>query len=214
MTNSPTGRRAVAYVRTSTADPHSPEAQTASILKWADQNNIYILKWFKEVEGRNPRGTAHTRGQFQALLTEIREGRWDVLVVSSVDRLARTDSLEFARFTDILRSNGCKLFSVDDGHEQRMSQGEAPSPPRLRGLVYMRVATSEQLRVPVPAGEHPARPISVEAVQEMFRLYASGELNIEGVCERLNQRHSDEGVAPDHVLDQPTMGNSDNRKED
>lgn len=115
MTQKPTGNRTAAYVRARHGDTQRIEAQTASIRKYADEQGICILKWFVEGKEHNPGNTGHTNPQFQALIAEIQDGRWDEVIVTSLSRFSRFDSIESASYRLILRSNGCKLRTVDGG---------------------------------------------------------------------------------------------------
>jgi site-specific DNA recombinase len=107
------GRRAVAYVRESTEEQgqgFSPDAQREAIRKFAAENDLQLVgeycdfhSGWKQAEGR---------AEFQRLMTEAAERRFDCVVVYHTSRFAR-NQVEARRYKQMLRERlGIRVVSV------------------------------------------------------------------------------------------------------
>lgn len=104
-----------AYLRVS-SDEQDTTRQKQSIKHWAAHNGLTIKHWFIDEHGRNPRDKADKRLNFQRLLTLIRTGTIDAVIVDSQDRFGVKDAYEFGKYVSELRDHGCELWSVGQGH--------------------------------------------------------------------------------------------------
>ncbi len=104
----------VGYVRVShekQVDNYSLDTQTELIKKFANGNNMTLVKCFRE-EGCSGRNT--NRPQYQAMMKYIRENEIKVVIVHKLDRLHRD---EYNAMNDIkfFRANGIKLITIAEG---------------------------------------------------------------------------------------------------
>jgi len=106
----------VAYIRVSTSrqakENFSLEGQTADILKWAEKNEIEIVKWYADegVSGHN-----YKRKQFDLMVNELCEDRInaDGVVFYTTNRMARRLSVATTA-KDRLKESGKILVSISE----------------------------------------------------------------------------------------------------
>ena len=89
MQNKDKKLRGVAYIRESTEDQDkgfSPENQKQSIIKYANEHNIDIVEWYKDLlSGRD----ATKRDDFQRMISDAKENKFDAVLVFHTSRFAR-----------------------------------------------------------------------------------------------------------------------------
>lgn len=82
-------KQCFAYVRVSTPKQKefgvSPEAQKEAIVRYAEQHDIAIVQWFEEVKTAAKTG----RREFTKMLTLLKLGKVDGVVIHKIDRSAR-----------------------------------------------------------------------------------------------------------------------------
>src|ERR1700686_698034 len=105
-------RRAVAYVRESTEEQgrgYSPEGQRQAIARYASEHDMTLIKEHIDFEtGR----LADKRPDFQRLIEDAMEHRFDVVLVFHTSRFAR-NTVEAKRYKKLLRSQlGIDVISV------------------------------------------------------------------------------------------------------
>ncbi|MCI8555048.1 MAG: recombinase family protein [Clostridia bacterium] len=116
---------AVGYCRYSSDNQReeSIEAQKRAILKYAQDNNISIIKWYVD-EGFS--ATNDRRPQFQQMINDSKEKDFNLVLVHKFDRFSR-NSNDFANYKFILKCNGVKLYSVleriEDTPEGKILEG-------------------------------------------------------------------------------------------
>ena len=106
--------RAATYVRMSTADQeNSPERQRNQITPYCKSRGYTVVAKYEDL---GLRGTDDSRPDFQRLLRDAREGKFDVLVIDEQSRLARTDPVDFiAEMVSPLRNAGVRIDTVAKG---------------------------------------------------------------------------------------------------
>ena len=110
--NTLTGKRIVAYCRISNdAQEGGSENQEKAIERWAQKEGLTIRQWYKDNEGRNPRGDAQDRPQFQKMIADARAGFFDVIVVHYLKRLGLL-GLKVFRYLDELNEHKVIVWSV------------------------------------------------------------------------------------------------------
>jgi len=81
------GKRVVAYVRISSdGQDGGSESQEEALKRFARRNNITILKWYCDNQGKNPRGDGN-RPLFQQMIKDAKKGIFDVILVHYQKRL-------------------------------------------------------------------------------------------------------------------------------
>lgn len=105
--------KAAVYARFSSSNQRfeSIETQMDSIRKYCDSNNIDIIAEFKD-EAKT--ATNDSRDGFLQMIDESKYGKWDVIVLYSLDRFARNAS-NFYYYKSILDGYGIRIISVIDG---------------------------------------------------------------------------------------------------
>lgn len=103
-------RKAVIYARYSSDNQReeSIEAQVYAINEFAEKNDYFILKTYKD-EGIS--GTTDRRPAFQEMIADSKSGLFDVVLVHKLDRFAR-DRADSVIYKKQLKSNGVEVISV------------------------------------------------------------------------------------------------------
>lgn len=99
-------KRASLYVRVSTVDQH-PETQLHELRQFASQRGLQVVKEYSDV---GISGTKARRPALDQMLEDARRRRFDVLLVWSCDRLARSTK-HFLLVLDELDSAGVEFIS-------------------------------------------------------------------------------------------------------
>jgi site-specific DNA recombinase len=112
MTQPEQPRRAAAYIRESTEEQgrgYSPEGQRQAIARYASDHNMTLVEEYIDFEtGR----LADKRPDFQRLIEDAMEHRFDVVLVFHTSRFAR-NTVEAKRYKKLLRSQlGIDVISV------------------------------------------------------------------------------------------------------
>ena len=109
----PTPQRAVAYVRESTEEQgkgFSPDAQREAIRKFAVEHNLELTREYCDFHSGWKQ--ADGRPQFQELMVDASERRFDVVLVYHTSRFAR-NQIEARRYKQMLRNRlGIRVVSV------------------------------------------------------------------------------------------------------
>lgn len=108
------GKRIFAYVRVS-REVQDADRQRNMIKKWAATNGLVVAEWYEDTEGSNPRDQADDRTSFQRLVQLVETGIVDAIVVDAQDRFGTFGAWELGKYLSILITNGCSLWSVEDG---------------------------------------------------------------------------------------------------
>ena len=107
-------KRAFGYVRVSSVgqsagDRDGIPRQKAAIRKWAEANDVRIVRWFEDsVSGKKD---LDNRPALQDLLTALHGNGVKLVLVEKLDRLARDLMIQESIVADLLR-NGFELISV------------------------------------------------------------------------------------------------------
>jgi len=112
-------RRAAALLRVST-DHQELDSQRNAITTSVAREDVEVV-WYAEPATS---GAAKRRPVLDALLADARKGRFDVLVVSALDRVAR-DVVRLVSTLDELDRVGVSLVSLRDGFDFRGPMGRA-----------------------------------------------------------------------------------------
>jgi site-specific DNA recombinase len=106
-------QRAVAYVRESTEEQgqgFSPDAQREGIRRFAPENNLEIIAEYCDFHSGWRKSAA--RPEFQRLMADAAEGKFDVVLVYHTSRFAR-NQVEARRYKQLLRERlGIRVVSV------------------------------------------------------------------------------------------------------
>ncbi len=119
--------RAAIYARYSSdlQNPRSIEDQQALCRRWCEREGYGVVATFSDAALSG--ASIHGRAGLKSLIAGAVERRFDVVVVESFDRVARSQS-ELPQVWEMLRFCGCELMAVDDGRASEISIG-------VRGLV-------------------------------------------------------------------------------
>jgi DNA invertase Pin-like site-specific DNA recombinase len=119
--------RAAIYARYSSdlQNPRSIEDQEALCRRWCEREGHGVVATFSDVALSG--ASIHGRTGLKNLIAGAVERRFDVVIVESFDRVARSQS-ELPQIWEMLRFCGCELVAVDDGRASEISIG-------VRGLV-------------------------------------------------------------------------------
>lgn len=107
-------KRICRYIRVST-DVQEHERQIDSTDSWAKWNGLDILESYEDTEGRNSRDKSGKRVQFQKMLKACEDGKYDAIVVDSLDRFGFRNNKELQHYLYILDGWGVELWSVSQG---------------------------------------------------------------------------------------------------
>lgn len=88
------------------------ETQRNSIRKWLAQHGLKVRTWYEDIGSRHE---AYRRQEFQRLLTAVRSGDIDWVVVEAKDRFGTRNSYEFGKFATELIDHDVQLWSVAGG---------------------------------------------------------------------------------------------------
>jgi site-specific DNA recombinase len=117
-------QRAVAYIRESTEEQgqgFSPDAQRESIRRFASENNLELTGEYCDFHSGWRKSEA--RPEFQRLMADAAEAKFDVVLVFHTSRFAR-NQIEARRYKQLLRERlGIRVVSVTQ------PMGEDPSDP-------------------------------------------------------------------------------------
>lgn len=109
----------VGYLRVSTAsqvdDGQGLEIQEETIRGWARRHNHRIVRWYRD-EGVS--GSSESREGLEDALMAIKFNGADGIAVASLDRLARSLTVQEAALQQVWTSEG-RVFSVDTGEVVR-----------------------------------------------------------------------------------------------
>ncbi len=106
-------QRAVAYIRESTEEQgqgFSPDAQRESIRRFAPENNLELIGEYCDFHSGWRKSEA--RPEFQRLMADAAEGKFDVVLVFHTSRFAR-NQIEARRYKQLLRERlGIRVVSI------------------------------------------------------------------------------------------------------
>lgn len=106
-------QRAVAYIRESTEEQgqgFSPDARRESIRRFAPENNLELIGEYCDFHSGWRKSEA--RPEFQRLMADAAEGKFDVVLVFHASRFAR-NQIEARRYKQLLRERlGIRVVSV------------------------------------------------------------------------------------------------------
>jgi DNA invertase Pin-like site-specific DNA recombinase len=111
--------KAVLYIRVSTFDQNS-DTQLRELEKYCEWRQWEIVEVFRD-DGVS--GTKKTRPALEAMMKEIRAGKYDVLLVWSYDRFARSLS-HLATTLDYLRSINVDFASYRERADTTTTEGK------------------------------------------------------------------------------------------
>ncbi|MEO5493835.1 MAG: recombinase family protein [Sphingomonas sp.] len=97
-------------------------------------------------------GGSLDRPAFQRLLTDVRDGKIDVIVVYKVDRLTRS-LLDFARIVAVLEASGASFVSITQAFNSTTSMGRLTLNVLLSFAQFEREIASERVRDKIAASK-------------------------------------------------------------
>jgi DNA invertase Pin-like site-specific DNA recombinase len=204
--------RAVAYVRESTEEQgqgFSPDAQRQAIARFAAENGMAVTDEYCDFHSGWRK--ADGRPEFQRLMTDAADRKFDVVLVFHTSRFAR-NQVEARRYKQLLRERlGIKVFSVTQ------PMGEDPRDPSsflaesihemfdeyysVSLSFWTRSGLREKARQGYLVGTIPwgyrrdgetdevvPHPDQAPLVAEMFKRYATGQESDRSIAEWLNAR--------------------------
>ena len=113
-------KRAALYIRVSTVDQH-PETQLHELKQFASQRNLNIVQTYTD---HGVSGTRARRPALDKMLDDARRHRFDVVVVWSCDRLARSTK-HLLQVLDELSSLGIQFLSQREAIDTEGPLGRA-----------------------------------------------------------------------------------------
>jgi DNA invertase Pin-like site-specific DNA recombinase len=122
-------KTAVAYIRVSTEDQNlGPDAQRASIARWADANGVTIVAEYQDHGISGGAGLDERPGLMSAVNAVAGHGA-GYLIVAKRDRLAR-DIMVAAMVDRLIEREGARIVSADNA-----GNGDSPEAILLRRMV-------------------------------------------------------------------------------
>jgi len=199
--------RVAIYARYSSdlQNPRSIEDQEALCRRWCEREGHGVVATFSDAALSG--ASIHGRSGLKSMIAGAVERQFDVVVVESFDRVARSQS-ELPQVWEMLRFCGCELIAVDDGRASEISIG-------VRGLVgalYLTDLASKTRRglagklaqgqragglpygyrpIVGRPGEHEIDRDQAAVVLRIFRDYAEGS-----TCREIAAALNHEGVKP------------------
>lgn len=134
--------KAAAYARTSTLLRQDPENQLVPIRAAAANRDLVIVDEYVDKVS----GTTERRPELDRLLRDARMGKFKVVVVSALDRIAR-NSLFFLKLAEQLESYGVCLVSLREGVDMSSAVGRAVTQILSSVSELERNLISERIRV-------------------------------------------------------------------
>ena len=129
--------RVAIYARYSSdlQNPRSIEDQEALCRRWCEREGHGVVATFSDAALSG--ASIHGRSGLKSMIAGAVERQFDVVVVESFDRVARSQS-ELPQVWEMLRFCGCELIAVDDGRASEISIG-------VRGLVGIQQRAADHL---------------------------------------------------------------------
>ena len=112
----PALRKAFGYLRVSGESQVRGDGfprQKAAIRKWADQNNVKIVRWFEE---KGVSGTILERPALSDMMVAVMSNGAHLVVVEKLDRIARDQMVQESIIQSLIK-NGFELVSAASGEE-------------------------------------------------------------------------------------------------
>jgi site-specific DNA recombinase len=182
--------RAAIYARYSSdlQNPRSIDDQAALCRAWCEREGHGVTATYHDAALSG--ASTHGRAGLQALIAGASERRFDLVVVESFDRIARSQS-ELPQVWEMLRFCGVELMAVDDGRATNISIGVRS----LVGALYLTDLAAKTRRglagklaqgqragglpygyraIPGRPGEHEIEPAEAAIVLRIFQSYADG----------------------------------------
>ena len=120
-----TGNRTAAIIRVSDesqVNGHSLEAQRSGIERWCQDRGYVLLKEYKEAGVSAHTDEIEKRPELLRLLQDAERGEFDIVVVHTLDRLARKLSIQMQALSRLARV-GVGFASVNDPFDASTPQG-------------------------------------------------------------------------------------------
>lgn len=195
--------RAAIYARVSSAqqrDQQTIDSQLRTLPAFVAARGWRLVGTFTD-DGRSASSKLERRTGLAALLAELAAGRIDVVVVSDLDRVTRSEDLEErGRILGAIQKAGAKLASASTGQVLDLSSSEGDLITSMQAFFAaewvrkhrektMRGAETAALRGRKPRGHTPfgytyvgkvfgIDPVTGPIVQEIFRRIAAGESSL------------------------------------
>src|SRR6267378_2666397 len=112
----PAPRKAFGYLRVSGESQVKGDGfprQKAAIKKWADSNNVKIVRWFEE---KGVSGTMLERPALSDMMVALMSNGVHLVVVEKLDRIARDQMVQESIIQSLIK-NGFELVSAASGEE-------------------------------------------------------------------------------------------------
>jgi DNA invertase Pin-like site-specific DNA recombinase len=126
----------VAYVRVSTdkqvRDGYGLAAQRSDIKAWAQREGHRVVRWCADEGISGANGITTREGLYDAL-NELRDGRAQGMVFTSLDRLARKMTEQEGVLAEVWRVGG-RVFSLGDGGEVLEDDPDDPMRTAIRQM--------------------------------------------------------------------------------
>ena len=113
--------KAIAYCRVSTLLNQDPALQLSSIEQFAEARGYALIKSYID-EGIS--GTRERRPALDAMVSDARQGKFKVLIVVGIDRLAR-DTRHLLNLINELKHYGVSLISIRESIDFTSPMGQA-----------------------------------------------------------------------------------------
>lgn len=175
------------YARVSTEEQEL-EHQIESCKRYCDYKKMDVIKIFSEKIS----GAKAKRPQYLQLVKELRECRYDAVVVFRLDRLGR-NSRELALLIDELENKGIKVLSVNESFDTSTAMGKA-----MREMIIIFAAlereqigeaTKQRLTSLKAAGKRLGqKPVSDYQANKVRELAATG-LSCRKIAQQMNISH-------------------------
>lgn len=194
------------YIRVSTqkqGEGVSLDAQKDAILAFAERQSLTVSKWFEEKQTAAKGG----RPVFNQMLTQLRRGRAQGVIIHKIDRSARNlrDWAMFSELPDI----GVDVFIATESLDFNSRGGRLTAD--IQAVIAadyirnLREETIKGLNGRLKQGLYPFRapigyldrgkgqskvpdPLKAPLIHEMFDLYASGQYSLRSLREEMNRR--------------------------
>lgn len=165
--------RVAIYARVST-DKQELEHQIDSCKRFCDYRKLEIANVYQEIFS----GAKAKRPQYLELVSALRRGEYDGIVVFRLDRLGR-NARELALLIDELENRGIKVFSINESFDTSTAMGRA-----MREIIIIFAqlereqiseATKQRLISIKASGQRLGnKPLSDYQVSRIKELYAQG----------------------------------------
>jgi DNA invertase Pin-like site-specific DNA recombinase len=102
--------KAAIYARVSTAE-QTPDNQIQALTSWAESRGFEVVKVYQEAESAWHSGHQH---ELALLKRDATHGKFNIVLIWSLDRLSREGPLKVLQLVDSLRKQGVRVVSMQE----------------------------------------------------------------------------------------------------